>query len=71
MIKSIRNVGLISLIIGLALLLFAFYPKESFLGEFIHNVYASLSCEFTSVAITILLINYLYDKKAEESNKKR
>ena len=71
MIKSIRNVGIISLIIGLVLLFFAFYPENYFLGKFIHNIYASLSCEFTSIAITILLINYLYDKKAEDSNKKR
>ena len=67
----IRNTGILFLIIGFLLSGFYFYPPELKFYNFISQFYANFSAEFISIAITILLINYLYEIKEKQNLKRR
>jgi uncharacterized protein YjbI with pentapeptide repeats len=69
--NPISVVGIIFLVLGLSLVFLCNYPDSWLFSLIIKEYYANLSCELLSIAITILLIDYLYDRKEKESNKKR
>ncbi|RUT71733.1 pentapeptide repeat-containing protein [Flavobacterium cupreum] len=69
--STITIVGYSFLILGILLLLLHKYPANWYFSGFIKEIYANLSCELMSIAITILLINYLYEKREESNNKRR
>jgi hypothetical protein len=47
------------------------YPSCWIGAPFIKEFYSNFSAEFISIAITILLINFLYEQKEQQHNKKR
>lgn len=69
--STITKVGYSFLALGILLLLLHKYPDNWCFSLFIKEIYANLSCELISIAVTILLINYLYEKREESSNKRR
>ncbi|MCC9062292.1 pentapeptide repeat-containing protein [Flavobacterium piscisymbiosum] len=70
--KIIKRIGYISLAIGvLTLLIFHNYPESWIFKPFVQDTYANFSFELLSISATILLINYLYENKEIENNKKR
>lgn len=64
-------VGTIFLVLGIVLVFLHKYPDSWRFSSLIKEYYANLSCELISIAITILLIDYLYERKEKENNKKR
>ena len=69
--KAIKTTGVIILILGVGLGFLYLYPPTWWLGGVINSFYTNLSTELISIAITILLINYLYEKKEEKNTKRR
>lgn len=72
MIKNkIKFIGLVFLLLGFLMPLFKYYKDNWFASKLVHELYSNFCAEFISLAITILIIDYLYDKKEKENNKKR
>lgn len=67
----ITKVGIVFLVVGISLIFLHKYPETWRFNSIIKEYYANLSCELISIAITILLIDYLYEKKEKEATKKR
>lgn len=67
----IKTTGVLFLLGGIGLIFLHFYPHNWYFNKIISEVYANFSAEFISIAITILLINYLYDSKEKQNLKKR
>jgi uncharacterized protein YjbI with pentapeptide repeats len=67
----ITTVGIVFLVVGISLVFLNKYPDNWKFSSFIKEYYANLSCELISIAITILLIDYLYEKKEKGATKKR
>ncbi|MCC5612667.1 pentapeptide repeat-containing protein [Nostoc sp. CHAB 5834] len=63
--------GLLFLLTGFSLSLLHLYPDHCRFSSFIKAFYANFSAEFISIAITILLIDYLYEKKDNTNRKNR
>jgi len=70
-VNIIKTTGVLFLLIGIGLAFLYIYPADWFFTKFIHETYANFSAEFISIAITILLINYLYDLKENLNVKRR
>ena len=69
--KLIKNVGIGILVLAFLISLFHFYPKDWKFNSVINAFYANISTELISIAITILLINYLYEVKEKLALKTR
>ncbi len=70
-IDKIKIIGYVFLITGFLLVFLHKYPKDKPFNVLINNLYANFSAEFISIAITILLINYLYELKETKNLKSR
>lgn len=70
-IDRVKILGIIILIIGLSFIFLHKYPKDWPCNVLISNFYANFSAEFISIAITILLIDHLYEVKEKKNLKSR
>lgn len=68
---SIKVVGIVFLILGILSAFFFYYPKEWKFYEFINVFYVNVATDCISIAITILLIDYLYQRHDDEQLKYR
>lgn len=69
--EKINLVGIIFLIASVSFCFLKFYNVQWPFGEIVKILYPNLASEFLSIAITILLINFLYEKKEKNLNKRR
>ena len=67
----IRKLGIFLLILSFAFGGLFFVEGDTRLISFIKEFYANISAELLSISITILIIDYLYDIKEKQANKKR
>ncbi|MEO0563950.1 MAG: pentapeptide repeat-containing protein [Chloroflexota bacterium] len=78
-VLEVRRVGVILLVLSLASGIYGYsvqhrQPDGSInwnWGEFIRDYYANISSELGSVAITVLIIDYLNDRRQREEEKQR
>jgi len=68
---SIRFVGFLLLIMGVAIGFLFSYPPEWPLYNFVNGFYTNVSTELVSIAITVLVIDYLYQRREDEQLKYR
>ena len=67
----IKTIGISFLIISILIVFLHTYPKDWRFSSIINEFYANVSSELFSISITILLIDYLYEKKATQNTKHR
>lgn len=70
-VSPVKVIGLLFLIAGIGLAFFHLHPAKARFHDFINAFYANFSAEFISIAVTILLIDYLYEVKELKNLKKR
>lgn len=67
----IKTIGIIFLIISISIVFLHKYPKDWKFSSLINEFYANISSELFSISITILLIDYLYERKSKINSKQR
>ena len=63
---TVLQIGVVLLVAGVLVGLLYFYPEAWPLGPFTQEFYANASTELISIAITVLIIDRLYQRRQTE-----
>jgi len=66
---TVLQIGVVLLVAGVLVGVLHFYPEVWPLGSFINEFYANASTELISIAITVLIIDRLYQRRQTEQAK--
>src|SRR5512136_2684400 len=67
----VRSVGLVIGLLGICVAIFGILYREETAARLVNDFYANVATELVSIAITVIIIDRMYERRSDEQRKVR